>query len=196
MILLLLLLESGHDAPDSSSTLCIRVPSPVVWGRNSVLELRSQKRHAVANDGRGSILTSSPFSYITTIGVPAVNYELVVCSGGSTNCCRKNTWYLVHVVRVVSVSRVIHTTKRNCCFHPDLRIKSHLSTKKCSIRYVGESVVCGGGVEFGKRGPKGPGEREITRGSERSGSGSFSACLLYTSPSPRDLSTSRMPSSA
>ena len=27
-------------------------------------------------------------------------------------------------------------------------------------------------------------------------SGTFSACLLYTSPSPRDLSTSRMPSSA
>ena len=26
--------------------------------------------------------------------------------------------------------------------------------------------------------------------------GIFSACLLYTSPSPRDLSTSRMPSSA
>ena len=26
--------------------------------------------------------------------------------------------------------------------------------------------------------------------------GSFLACLLYTSPSPRDLSTSRMPSSA
>ena len=25
---------------------------------------------------------------------------------------------------------------------------------------------------------------------------SFTACLLYTSPSPRDLSTSRMPSSA
>ena len=23
-----------------------------------------------------------------------------------------------------------------------------------------ESVVCGGGVEFGKRGPEGPGERE------------------------------------
>ena len=28
------------------------------------------------------------------------------------------------------------------------------------------------------------------------GSGSMLACLLYTSPSPRDLSTSRMPSSA
>ena len=26
--------------------------------------------------------------------------------------------------------------------------------------------------------------------------GSYSGCLLYTSPSPRDLSTSRMPSSA
>ena len=28
------------------------------------------------------------------------------------------------------------------------------------------------------------------------GSGNETACLLYTSPSPRDLSTSRMPSSA
>ena len=28
------------------------------------------------------------------------------------------------------------------------------------------------------------------------GDKAFSACLLYTSPSPRDLSTSRMPSSA
>ena len=28
------------------------------------------------------------------------------------------------------------------------------------------------------------------------GAGSASSCLLYTSPSPRDLSTSRMPSSA
>ena len=28
------------------------------------------------------------------------------------------------------------------------------------------------------------------------GNGTFSTCLLYTSPSPRDLSTSRMPSSA
>ena len=28
------------------------------------------------------------------------------------------------------------------------------------------------------------------------GAGDANACLLYTSPSPRDLSTSRMPSSA
>ena len=31
---------------------------------------------------------------------------------------------------------------------------------------------------------------------ERTDFGSYPACLLYTSPSPRDLSTSRMPSSA
>ena len=30
----------------------------------------------------------------------------------------------------------------------------------------------------------------------RGAEGSFCSCLLYTSPSPRDLSTSRMPSSA
>ena len=31
---------------------------------------------------------------------------------------------------------------------------------------------------------------------EADGNGGYSYCLLYTSPSPRDLSTSRMPSSA
>ena len=31
---------------------------------------------------------------------------------------------------------------------------------------------------------------------ELKGGGHFGSCLLYTSPSPRDLSTSRMPSSA
>ena len=31
---------------------------------------------------------------------------------------------------------------------------------------------------------------------ERPGVGDATSCLLYTSPSPRDLSTSRMPSSA
>ena len=33
-------------------------------------------------------------------------------------------------------------------------------------------------------------------GIERNGYGMYEFCLLYTSPSPRDLSTSRMPSSA
>ena len=36
------------------------------------------------------------------------------------------------------------------------------------------------------------GLQEVRRG----GQGSFVACLLYTSPSPRDGATSRMPSSA
>ena len=35
-----------------------------------------------------------------------------------------------------------------------------------------------------------------TAGLERVAKGQASACLLYTSPSPRDLTTSRMPSSA
>ena len=34
------------------------------------------------------------------------------------------------------------------------------------------------------------------RGEDVSGFSNITACLLYTSPSPRDLSTSRMPSSA
>ena len=41
----LLLIESRHDALDSPSTPCIRVPSPLAWGRNNVCELRARKRH-------------------------------------------------------------------------------------------------------------------------------------------------------
>ena len=37
---------------------------------------------------------------------------------------------------------------------------------------------------------------EAAKNSGKLGKGGASACLLYTSPSPRDLSTSRMPSSA
>ena len=37
---------------------------------------------------------------------------------------------------------------------------------------------------------------DIDRGTAASSAGSNTTCLLYTSPSPRDLSTSRMPSSA
>ena len=69
----LLLIQSRHDALDSPSTPCIRVPSPLAWGRNNVRELRVQKRHVFGDGGRGSILTLSPFSYGTTIGVPAAN---------------------------------------------------------------------------------------------------------------------------
>ena len=41
----LLLIESQHDDLDSPSTTCIRVPSPLAWGRNNVLELCAQRRH-------------------------------------------------------------------------------------------------------------------------------------------------------
>ena len=37
---------------------------------------------------------------------------------------------------------------------------------------------------------------QTTRPEVLGGLGGFNGCLLYTSPSPRDLSTSRMPSSA
>ena len=96
-------LESRHDALDSPSTLCIRVPSPLAWGRNNVRELRAQRRHVLGDGGRGSILTASSFSLYSTIGVPAVDY-----SGSSTNyCCCINTWYR-YEVRVVSVSYEKH----------------------------------------------------------------------------------------
>ena len=82
--------ESRHDALDSPSTPCIRVPSPLAWGRNNVRELRAQRRHVLEDGGRGSILTASPFSYSRTIGAPAVNQSV-----SSTNCCCTNTSYLV-----------------------------------------------------------------------------------------------------
>ena len=84
----LLLIGSRHDALDSPSTPCIRVPSPLAWDRNNVRKLRAQRRHVLADGGRGSILTASPFSYSSTIGVPALDY-----SDSRKNCCCINTWY-------------------------------------------------------------------------------------------------------
>ena len=43
---------------------------------------------------------------------------------------------------------------------------------------------------------EGEGESEVSPSSVKGVGSRFYACLLYTSPSPRDLSTSRMPSSA
>ena len=80
------------------STPWIRVPSPLAWGRNNFRDLRAQRRHVLGDGGRSSILTASPFSYSSTIRIPAVDY-----SASSTNCCCINTWYLVRA-RVVSVS--------------------------------------------------------------------------------------------
>ena len=72
-----LLIESRHDALDSPSTPCIRVPSPLAWDRNNVRELRAQRRHVLGDGGGGSILTASPFSYSSTIGVVTV-YRLPI----------------------------------------------------------------------------------------------------------------------
>ena len=57
-------LESRHDALVSPSTLCIRVPSPLAWGRNSVRELRAQRWHVLGDGDCGSIVTASPFFFV------------------------------------------------------------------------------------------------------------------------------------
>ena len=54
-------------------------------------------------------------------------------------------------------------------------------------------VMCGGGGP-GSQPPRA--ERTEDGGIKVWGQSTFISCLLYTSPSPRDLSTSRMPSSA
>ena len=114
------LIESRHHALDSPCTSCIRVPSPLNWDRNNVRELHAQRRHVLGDGGRGSILTASPFSFSSTIGVPAANCCLLQIPGTKymvpvpgiirTAACYKylvpNTWYLYlvsYVVRVVSV---------------------------------------------------------------------------------------------
>ena len=106
----LLLIESRHDALSSPSTLCIQVPSPLAWGRNNFSELHAQRRHVLGDGVCGSMLTASPFSYSSTIGVPAVDY-----GGSSTNCCCINTcWYLVPGRWYVGSPN--HTKKMKCLF--------------------------------------------------------------------------------
>ena len=80
-------MEGGHDPVDSPSMPFIRVPSPLAWSPNNVLELRAhKKRHVLGDGGRGSILMASPFSYSSTIGVPAANCCLLYIPG-------TGTWY-------------------------------------------------------------------------------------------------------
>ena len=104
----LLLIESRHDALDSPGTPFIRVQSPLAWGRNNVRELRAQRRYVLRDGGRGSILTASPFSYSSSIGVPAAN-----C------CLLKNlvpvpgTWYVWCPYNTKKVKRLfLHTAVR------------------------------------------------------------------------------------
>ena len=83
----LLLIESRHDALDSPSTLCIRVPSPLAWGRINARELRAQRRHLLGDGGRSSILTALPFSLIQQYGRTCCRIQ----RQQYTNCCCINT---------------------------------------------------------------------------------------------------------
>ena len=69
---------------------------------------------------------------------------------------------------------------------------------KCEL--TGKSFQTGNNVSHAKNRTKRrflPNLQKITFISEKLGQKiQFKVCLLYTSPSPRDLSTSRMPSSA
>ena len=49
-------LESRHDDVDSPSTLGIHAPSPLACGRNSVRELREQRRHVLRDGSGGSCI--------------------------------------------------------------------------------------------------------------------------------------------
>ena len=79
--------ESRHDALDSPSAPCIRVPSPLAWGRNNVRELRAQRRH---------VLGDRWWPWLDSNGV-----TLFVQQYDRGTCCElllaTNTWYMVPV---------------------------------------------------------------------------------------------------
>ena len=71
-------------------------------------------------------------------------------------------------------------------------------TKAAEVRLIGREFVGGGYVTVLVRGETGAVNAAVRAGAdacERVGDG-LVACLLYTSPSPRDRPTSRMPSAA
>ena len=62
--------------------------------------------------------------------------------------------------------------------------------------HKGQKARSGGGVRIGFEGGQMPLARRIPKRGFNNIFAEPLTCLLYTSPSPRDLSTSRMPSSA
>ena len=99
-----------------------RVLSPLASGRNNVRELRAQRRHVLGDGGRGSILTASPFSYSSTIGVPAANCCLLI-----------KTWCMVPVPGIVRGKRGLRIRvrkKRNVCFYMEPRLRFYTRTRK------------------------------------------------------------------
>ena len=74
------------------------------------------------DDGRGSILTASPFSYSSTIGVPAANCCLLI-----------KTWCMVPVPGIVRGKRGLRIRvrkKRNVCFYMEPRLRFYTRTRK------------------------------------------------------------------
>ena len=79
------------------------------------------------------------------------------------------------------------------------KIYSNSKTKKQNKALSNLTFEVKQGEVFGLLGPNGAGKTtflSILGGTVIKTSGQVNVCLLYTSPSPRDLSTSRMPSSA
>ena len=69
--------------------------------------------------------------------------------------------------------------------------------KKFSIAFLLLTIsACGGTSDNSTSAAIEKLEAQVEALSQQLEEGSTSTCLLYTSPSPRDLSTSRMPSSA
>ena len=75
---------------------------------------------------RGSTLTVSPFSYSSTIGVPAVNY-----SGSSTNCCCIHTWYLVGGTCGL---RIIQSNETLVLYSVEPRVRFYTRARKISMK--------------------------------------------------------------
>ena len=73
--------------------------------------------------------------------------------------------------------------------------------RKLGTTDIDVSVICLGTMTFGEQNSQQDGYDQMDYALERGvnffdTAELYAVCLLYTSPSPRDLSTSRMPSSA
>ena len=119
----LLLIESWHDALDSPSTPCIRVLSPLAWGRNNVRELRAQRRHVLGDGGCGSIPTPTFFrtavrsGYLLRTAACSIPYKYLIRTG---------TWYQVRDTCGVRIIR----KKGNACFYIEQRTRFYTRTEK------------------------------------------------------------------
>ena len=89
----------------------------------------------------------------------------------------------------------IHTDYSDGIYSPESIIKKSLKAKLTKISITDHDIFLGN-LEAREIAKKKRYKLEIIPGVEFSAFTQNKDCLLYTSPSPRDLSTSRMPSSA